>query len=193
VIAALLLGYTLGTIPSADAIGRLRGHDLRSSGSGNPGTANALRVGGATTAALVLVLDLAKGAVAALAGGALAGDAGAAAAGVAAVAGQILNPWFRFRGGKGLGVAAGMTIVVWPMGAFVVIPVAAIGAKVLRAAGGALVGLAAYVVGTIVWAANDLAVGWGITPDDTLVWIAIGIAVLATPKFVDDIGRQPLD
>lgn len=192
-IAALLLGYLIGTIPSADAIGRLRGHDLRSSGSGNPGTANALRVGGAGTAALVLLLDLAKGATAALAGGALASDAGAAAAGVAAVTGQILNPWFGFRGGKGLGVAGGMTLVLWPMGAFVVIPIAAIGAKLLRAAGGALLGLAAYLAGASVWAANDLPTGWGITPDDTLVWVAIGITALATPKFVGDIGRPPLD
>lgn len=192
-IAALLLGYLIGTIPSADAIGRLRGHDLRSSGSGNPGTANALRVGGAGTAALVLLLDLAKGATAALAGGAFASDAGAAAAGVAAVAGQILNPWFGFRGGKGLGVAGGMTLVVWPMAALVVIPIAAIGAKLLRAAGGALVGLAAYLTAAIVWAANDLPTGWGITPDDTLVWVAIGVTALAAPKFVGDLGRPPLD
>jgi glycerol-3-phosphate acyltransferase PlsY len=190
---ALLLGYLIGTIPSADAVGRLRGHDLRSSGSGNPGTANALRVGGAGTAALVLLLDLTKGATAALAGGSIGGDAGAAAAGVAAVAGQILNPWFGFRGGKGLGVAAGMTLVIWPLGALVVVPIAAVAARLLRSAGGALVGLAAYAIAAITWASNDLPAAWGITTDDTLVWVAIGVSAMAAPKFIADIGRPPID
>jgi glycerol-3-phosphate acyltransferase PlsY len=193
VTIALLLGLLIGSIPSADAIGRLRGHDLRSSGSGNPGTANALRVGGPWTAAFVLLLDLAKGATAALAGGALADEAGAAAAGIAAVTGQILNPWFGFRGGKGLGVTAGMTLVIWPPAALVVAPITAIGAKLLRSAGGALLGLAAYVAAAVVWAANDLPTAWGITPDDTLVWVAIGVAALAAPKFVADIGRPRFD
>jgi glycerol-3-phosphate acyltransferase PlsY len=189
VIAALLVGYAIGTIPSADAIGRLRGHDLRAAGSGNPGTANALRVGGPVTAALVLVLDLAKGAAAALAGGALAGDAGAVAAGVAAVTGQIFNPWFGFKGGKGLGVAAGMTLVVWPTGLIVVVPLTALGAKLLRSSGGALVGIAAYLGGAISWAANDWPNWWGVATDDRLVWGAILLAVLIAPKFVSDIGR----
>lgn len=192
-IRALVLGYLIGTIPSADAIGRLRGHDLRASGSGNPGTANALRVGGPGTAAFVLLLDLGKGACAALAGGALAGDGGAVLAGVAAVAGQILNPWFRFSGGKGLGVTGGMTIVVWPVGILLVLPVVAIGAKLLRSAGGALLGLAAYLAGTMLWAANDWPNWWGVATDDRLVWGAIGVVALATPKFVSDLGRPRFD
>jgi glycerol-3-phosphate acyltransferase PlsY len=190
-IAALVLGYLIGSIPSADAVGRLRGHDLRHSGSGNPGTANALRVGGPSTAAFVLVLDLLKGAAAAATGWALAGEAGAAGAALTAVAGQIRNPWFGFRGGKGLGVAVGATMVVWPLGVLIVIPVAAVGAWSLRSAGGALLGLAAYLGGSILWAANDWPRGWGIHPDDTLVWLAIGLVVLATPKFAADIGRPP--
>lgn len=192
-IAALVLGFLIGTIPSADAIGRLRGHDLRTAGSGNPGTANALRVGGPWTAAMVLIVDLAKGVTAALAGGALAADGGTAAAGIAAVAGQILNPWFGFRGGKGLGVAGGMTLVVWPVGLLLVLPVIAVGAKLLRSAGGALLGMLTYLVGTIVWAANDWPNAWGITTDDTLVWTAIGVVTLAAPKFVSDLGRPRFD
>lgn len=191
VIIALLLGYAIGTIPSADAIGRLRGHDLRTSGSGNPGTANALRVGGPVTAILVLLVDLTKGATAAMAGAALAGDGGAVAAGVAAVAGQILNPWFGFVGGKGLGVTGGMTLVVWPPGVLVVLPIIAVGARLLRSAGGALLGLAAYLGGAMAWAANDWPNWWGVTTDSVLVWGAIGIVVLAAPKFIGDVGRPP--
>ena len=192
-IYAILSGYAIGSLPSADAIGRLRGHDLRRAGSGNPGTANALRVGGRFTAALVLAVDLLKGATAALAGGALAGDAGAIAAGVAAVAGQIRNPWFGFRGGKGLGVTGGVTLVIWPPGALVVIPVIALAARLLRSAGGALVGLAGYLIGTIAWALNDWSTWWGVPPDDRLVWGGIGVVVLAAPKFIADLGRPRLD
>ena len=43
-----LVGYLLGTIPSADIAARAAGAtDLRSSGSGNPGAANAIAVLGA--------------------------------------------------------------------------------------------------------------------------------------------------
>lgn len=191
-IWALAGGYLIGSLPSADAIGRLRGHDLRLSGSGNPGTANALRVGGRLTAALVLAVDLLKGAVAALAGGSLADEAGAIAAGVAAIAGQILNPWFGFRGGKGLGVTGGMTLVIWPPGAITTLVVVAAGARLLRSAAGALLGLTAYLGGAVLWAANGWPVWWGVPADDRLVWGAIGVVALAAPKFVSDVRRPPI-
>ena len=191
-IWAILLGYAVGSMPSADAVGRLGGHDLRSSGSGNAGTANAWRVAGRVTAAAVLIVDMAKGVIAVMAGEALAGTAGALSAGVGAIAGQVLNPWFRFRGGKGLGVTAGVTAVAWPPGLLVVLPFAAAGAKFWRAAGGAILGLMAYLVGAVLWAANDWSTWWGSPSDDRLVWMAIGVVVLTVPKFVGDLkSRRP--
>lgn len=181
---AILLGLSIGSIPSADGIARIFGHDLRTSGSRNPGTANALRVAGPTTAAIVLVIDIAKGAIAVMAGTAIAGTGGGIAGGLAAIAGQIHNPWFGFTGGKGLGVTAGVTTVAWPPGLLVVLAITAIGARFLRAAGGAILGLAAYSVGTILWAANDWSTWWGLPPDDRLVWLAIGVVGLTAPKFV---------
>jgi glycerol-3-phosphate acyltransferase PlsY len=190
VIWALLIAVAIGSIPSADAIARLAGHDLRTSGSGNPGTANALRVAGRGTAAAVLLVDLVKGVVAAAAGWALAGPGGAVLGGVAAVAGQVLNPWFGFKGGKGLGVTAGVTAALWPPGLLVVLPVTAVGARALRAAGGAILGLATYLVGAVIWAANDLPTWWGIPADDRLVWLAIGIVTLTAPKFIGAIVNR---
>lgn len=189
-IWAAIVGYAIGSIPSADLIARRRGHDLRTSGSGNPGTANALRVAGRGVALVILLIDLSKGIAAALAGWAIDGPGTAVAAGVAAVAGQVLNPWFRFRGGKGLGVTGGVTAVVWPPGALLVLPVAAAAASVLRAAGGALAGLAAYIAGAVLWAANDWPTWWGIPADDRLVWLAIGVSALTVPKFVLDFVRR---
>ncbi len=190
-IWAILLGFAIGSIPSTDMIVRGRGHDLRNSGTGNPGTANALRVAGRSTAAVVLAIDVAKGAVAVMAGAGLADTGGSMAAGLAAIAGQVLNPWFGFRGGKGLGVAAGVTAIAWPPGLLVVLPITALGARFLTAAGGAILGLTAYSVGTVLWAANDWPTWWGLPSDDLLVWLAIGVVALTAPKFVSDLkGRS---
>ncbi len=190
-IWAILLGYAIGSIPTADMIARGRGHDLRNSGTGNPGTANALRVAGRATAAVVLAIDVTKGAVAVMAGAGLADTGGSMAAGLAAIAGQVLNPWFGFRGGKGLGVAAGVTAIAWPPGLLVVLPITALGARFLSAAVGAILGLTAYSVGTVLWAANDWPTWWGLPSDDLLVWLAIGVVALTAPKFVSDLkGRS---
>ena len=192
-IWALLLGYAIGSLPSADIVARWRGHDLRNSGTGNPGTANALRVAGRSTAAVVLTIDMAKGAVAVMAGAGLGDTGGSMAAGLAAIGGQVLNPWFWFRGGKGLGVAAGVTAVAWPPGLLVVLPITALGAWLLTAASGAILGLVAYSIGAVLWAAYDWPTWWGLSPDDLLVWLAIGVVALTAPKFVSDLkGRyQP--
>ncbi|MEE8498508.1 MAG: glycerol-3-phosphate acyltransferase [Acidimicrobiia bacterium] len=190
-IWSILLGYAIGSIPSADIIARGRGHDLRNSGTGNPGTANALRVAGRSTAAVVLAIDVTKGAVAVMAGAGLANTGGCMAAGLAAIAGQVLNPWFGFRGGRGLGVAAGVTAIAWPPGLLAVLPITALGARFLRAAGGAILGLTAYSVGAVLWAANDWPTWWGLPSDDLLVWLAIGVVALTAPKFVSDLkGRS---
>lgn len=189
-IWALLTGYVIGSLPSADTIARIRGHDLRSSGTRNPGTANALRVAGRATAAIILAIDVAKGTGAVIAGSGLAGTGGEIAAGVAAIAGQVLNPWFGFKGGKGLGVTGGVTALTWPPGLLVALPLIALGAKLLRAAGGAIVGLSAYLAGSILWAANDWPMWWGVPSDDRLVWMAIGVVALTTPKFIGDLTHR---
>ena len=72
-IAAVCLGvggYLLGALPFAVWMGRLtRGVDLRDHGSGNIGTTNAFRVLGTKAGTIVLVWDIAKGAVPALLAG----------------------------------------------------------------------------------------------------------------------------
>ena len=60
-----LIGYLIGSVPSGVIIARLMGlGNLREIGSGNIGATNVLRTGNKTAAALTLVLDAAKGAVA---------------------------------------------------------------------------------------------------------------------------------
>jgi len=187
---ALALGYLIGSVPTADLLGRRRGVDLRSRGTGNPGAANALRVGGRGLAAAVLGLDLLKGACAALLGATITGNGTAVAAGLAAIAGQIHNPWFGFRGGKGLGVTGGTLAVLWPPGLLVTLPVLGAVSPALGSALGSLVGLATMGGAAVVWARRDWAMAWGIAPDDLLVWYAIGVIVLTAPKFLADLGRR---
>jgi glycerol-3-phosphate acyltransferase PlsY len=115
-VAALIIGYLLGSIPFGLLLGRLTGHgDIRRIGSGNIGATNVLRVGGRGLAALALALDVAKGALA-VAIGERWGAAAALAAGVAAVLGHVFPLWLGFRGGKGVATALGVLIVLaWPV------------------------------------------------------------------------------
>ena len=189
-IAAAACGLLLGSIPSADLLARRRQIDLRTSGSGNPGTANALRVGGRGLAVQVLVVDLIKGALAALAGHLIAADAGAAIAAVAAVVGQVLNPWFRFRGGKGLGVAAGTAAALWPLGLLVAAPVFAVGARVLGTALGTLIGLAALVGAAALWVVQDWDTAGLLSSAAPLFWWAAGVALITAPKFIARVLRS---
>jgi acyl phosphate:glycerol-3-phosphate acyltransferase len=113
----ILLAYLLGSIPFALLVARrVGGVDLRAVGSGNVGTANVLRTTNKSMAAMVLMLDVGKGAAAVAAARlAGAGDAGTAGAAVAAVAGHIYPIWLRLRGGKGVAVACGAFAVLAPI------------------------------------------------------------------------------
>jgi glycerol-3-phosphate acyltransferase PlsY len=110
-------GYLFGSIPFAWLVARrLRGVDIRLTGSGNVGAANVYRATGPGVAAMVMALDLAKGACAVL----LASRAGQgtgvqAASGVAAVIGHVFPVWLGFRGGKGVATSCGVFAVLAPV------------------------------------------------------------------------------
>jgi len=120
-MTAILVAYLLGSIPFAFLLARrLGGVDLRASGSGNLGAANVLRNTRPSVAALVVLLDVGKGAAAVtVARAAGAGDAGSATAALAAVVGHIYPVWLRFRGGKGVAVACGAFAALAPLAAAV--------------------------------------------------------------------------
>jgi len=116
-------GYLLGSVSGALLLGRLRGLDIRTMGSGNAGGTNALRTVGWQFALSVVVIDVGKGALAAgalpliaplVASEPLGFTTLAAAAGFMAVVGHIWPIFFRFRGGKGAGTAVGAIAVVAP-------------------------------------------------------------------------------
>ncbi len=120
-IAALVLGYLLGSIPFGLVLTRAAGlGDVRDIGSGNIGATNVLRTGNKGIAALTLLLDLLKGTAAVLIGhaiGALGGVAILASlvAGLAAFIGHTYPVWLGFKGGKGVATYIGVLLGLnWP-------------------------------------------------------------------------------
>ena len=115
-LAALAVGYLLGSIPFGLLLTRMAGRgDVRSIGSGNIGATNVLRTGSKKLAAATLLGDTLKGTAAVYAGWALAGDGGALIAGLAAFIGHIFPVWLRFHGGKGVATYIGIALGLFPL------------------------------------------------------------------------------
>ncbi len=115
----ILIAYLLGTLLGSLILGRARGVDIRSMGSGNAGATNAMRTQGKLFGFLVLLIDIVKGMIAVwwLPCAALPGidiDAGVSrewltvACGFAVIVGHVYPVWFDFRGGKGAATVVGV-------------------------------------------------------------------------------------
>ena len=129
-IAGLLLGYLLGSIPFGLLLTKASGGgDIRNIGSGNIGATNVLRTGRKGLAALTLLLDLLKGFFAVfIATHYLPGGAAFAAAG--AFFGHLYTVWLGFKGGKGVATYAGIMFGLFWQGG-VVYAIAWIGALLI--------------------------------------------------------------
>jgi acyl phosphate:glycerol-3-phosphate acyltransferase len=114
--AIVAMSFALGGLLGGHLLGWLRGVDLRTTGSGNVGTTNALRTQGKGFALLVLIVDAGKGAVAALLLPRLGPELPTLpyACAAAAVMGHCFSPWHGFNGGKGVATLAGVTLALLP-------------------------------------------------------------------------------
>jgi acyl phosphate:glycerol-3-phosphate acyltransferase len=119
----ILIAYMFGTLLGSLLLGRLRGVDIRSMGSGNAGATNALRTQGRLFGFLVLLIDIAKGLFAVwwLPTAVLPGvgiDPGVPrewltlACGLAVIVGHVYPVWFSFRGGKGAATVVGVIAAI---------------------------------------------------------------------------------
>jgi glycerol-3-phosphate acyltransferase PlsY len=115
----VLLAYLLGSVVGSLVVGRLKGGvDIRKMGSGNAGATNAIRTQGAAFGITVIIIDIAKGWLAAgwLPGVVLPGVSPSpgdqrewltAACAFAAIIGHCFPVWHGFRGGKGVATLIG--------------------------------------------------------------------------------------
>jgi acyl phosphate:glycerol-3-phosphate acyltransferase len=117
-VIAMGLSYLLGSLSGSLLLGRLRGVDIRQSGSGNAGATNALRTQGKLFATTTALIDVLKGFVAAalLSRIAVAPEAPYACS-LAAVLGHCFPVFFGFKGGKGAGTALGAYLWLAPSSA----------------------------------------------------------------------------
>ncbi len=111
----IVIAYLLGSISPSIIIGRIKGIDIRKQGSGNAGTTNTLRVIGKKAAVVVLLVDVAKGALSVFLGS-LAGPVCSYICACAAMAGHIWPVFYGFKGGKGVAAALGCVLMInWKM------------------------------------------------------------------------------
>jgi len=127
-IIAVVIGYLLGSIPTAYIVTRLaKGKDVRQLGGGNVGGLNVYREVGFLPAAVVAVVDLGKGAAAVaiacwllnasipLTLANVSQQLFVLAAALAAVVGHNWMLFLKFSGGKGMGPAIGGLFVLLPL------------------------------------------------------------------------------
>ncbi|UCH43710.1 MAG: glycerol-3-phosphate acyltransferase [Dehalococcoidales bacterium] len=127
--AVIILGYLLGSIPIGILITkRFSRVDVTEYGSGKTGATNVLRVAGKKVAALVLALDVLKGALAVLFAGLIIGREylvvgdiglgvifGQCLAALAAMAGHNWSIFLKFRGGRGVATFFGGLMALCPV------------------------------------------------------------------------------
>lgn len=117
-IVVAAAAYLLGSVPFGIVMARAFGlGDIRKIGSGNIGATNVLRTGNKLAAALTLVLDAGKGAVAVLVARAVVGEDAAGLAGLFAMLGHLYSVFLKFNGGKGVATFLGTLLALsFPVG-----------------------------------------------------------------------------
>lgn len=155
---AVLLAYLLGSLSGSLLLGRFRGVDIRTLGSGNAGGTNAFRTQGWRFALGTALVDVGKGVLAVLLAQTLLPELASGwiyAAVLAAVAGHVWPVFHGFRGGKGAATLVGALAMLWP---WVLLPLIGVWLLVLLLSG--YVGLATVLAALVlpVWAlANEAA------------------------------------
>jgi glycerol-3-phosphate acyltransferase PlsY len=131
----IVASYFLGAIANGLVLARLKGIDLRHTGSGNIGATNVYRCVGKGWGIAAFVLDALKGFVPTFVFPRLMDNAPGwlgLACGVAAVSGHNWPVWLRFKGGKGVSTSAGMLLGIAPAAVGIGFAVFAVAVAVTR-------------------------------------------------------------
>lgn len=187
-----LIAYFLGALLGSLILGRLRGVDIRSMGSGNAGATNALRTQGKAFGLFVLVFDVVKGVAAVLWLPALVipgveRDPNISltwltlACGLAVILGHVYPIWYGFRGGKGVATVVGVVGALEPR---LLMPLLAAWLVVVLLTG--YVGLASMVAG----ASLIVAVHWLEPANTPLLVFCVAITALVIFTHRANIARM---
>ena len=134
-IVTALVAYLLGSVPTGFLVGKARGLDIRTVGSGNIGATNVLRALGKPAGVAVLLTDALKGWLAVEVVGMVVGpglfpEAGPVTrewfricAGLCAILGHNYTCWLNFKGGKGIATSAGMLVALVPIPLLIILGV----------------------------------------------------------------------
>ncbi len=148
----IAVGYLLGSLPVGLIVGwAFKRVDIRDFGSGRTGMTNVLRTVGVPAAAIVLVLDMGKGAAAILVARLLGDSHGPeVAAALAAMVGHIWPVSIGFKGGRGTAPGWGGLFVLSPLAGLIAaaVSIPVVGATRYVSLGsivGALAGVSAIV------------------------------------------------
>jgi len=131
IISIIVLSYLAGSIPTSIICSKLfKGIDIRDYGSGNAGGTNAMRVLGWKIGVLVMLIDVVKGVFATLVISQIRIDLVNLSpnliqiiAGMSAIFGHIWTIFAGFKGGKGVGTAAGMLFALYPIAGVVCVAI----------------------------------------------------------------------
>ncbi len=109
-------GFLIGGIPFGFIVGKLKGVDLRKTGSGNIGATNVLRTLGAGWGIFILILDALKGAVPVIIAKQMNfSPVEVAVLGFSLILGHVFCPYLGFKGGKGVATSLGVFLSIIPV------------------------------------------------------------------------------
>jgi acyl phosphate:glycerol-3-phosphate acyltransferase len=180
-LAAVLLAYLVGAIPTGLIVARLRGVDIQRAGSGNIGATNVARSVGPWAGIIVMIVDPLKGVLAVMVPTLLGLDPWwVVATALAAVLGNGFNVFLGFRGGKGVATSLGVFVVIDPW-----VTLTAVVIFVLTVLFGRMVSLASVVA---VCAAPIMLVTLGDVNVPKIV-LAFVLALLSVWRHRDNLAR----
>lgn len=173
-VISILGGYLIGCFNLAYIVGKVKGFDIRSKGSNNPGASNAAITMGWKMGVLVALVDILKAAVAVMIFRGIFGDQlSGTLAGVSAVMGHMYPFWLKFKGGKGFASFAGMALGMdWRY-------FAVIGAVVI-----AVILLSDYIVLGTVTATVSFPISWGIINKDLWALLIAALSAIILIKHI---------
>ena len=117
----IIFAYLLGSVPTAYIYFKIKQNkDIRNYGSGNSGALNIWRSQNISSGAFVLIIDLIKAVSIALTGKNIEiSEVGFYIGTVCSVVGHNYPVYLKFKGGKGVSVVAGITLVIITIPSFI--------------------------------------------------------------------------